>query len=343
MARNLDLSQPIWTSELVSRIERCATAIATLNARVSVSFAAHAWRRRAAWTGYAAALQGQGAELDEIDIFARACEVKVPGRVVPPSHYDDPQDLPRWMTSLRTSGEHWRDSAGFSTSLPDDRAKRPAFLRALEILARHARADHSVAPWLAFPRVLQSMKITASPLPCLVPVDRSLRMPVREPDAVIKRYLRSLTEAAEVGLSRLQFLEEHRVRAAAALRDAHRPGRLGGLLAFIMHKPVVSPRIAAREFNLSLSGAGKLLARTAELGLLVEFTGRKAWRVYVVTDLAYAFGFQQRPRGRPEGPPKINATLEPALAWFDREMEEVDAMLVRLGVDRPLNADPDAS
>lgn len=106
----------------------------------------------------------------------------MPGRALPPSHYDDPDDLPRWIAQLRNHAAwHWRDSAGFSTARPENWNKRPALLRALEILARHARADGSTEPWLTFPKLLRSMAITASCLPCLVPVDRALRMPVREP------------------------------------------------------------------------------------------------------------------------------------------------------------------
>lgn len=103
-----------------------ARAVASLDARVSVSSEANAWRERASWTGYAAALQGQGAELDENDIVARSCGIVVPGRAVPPSHYDNPNHLPRWLAQLRDPAAwHWRDSAAFSTATPDTWNKRP--------------------------------------------------------------------------------------------------------------------------------------------------------------------------------------------------------------------------
>ncbi|MBB4860886.1 hypothetical protein HNO88_004232 [Novosphingobium chloroacetimidivorans] len=325
-----DLSDLTWTSELAEQLERCARAVGSLDARVSVSSAAHAWRERASWTGYAAALQGQGAELDEIDIFARSCGIVVPGRPLPPSHYDDPDDLPRWLAQLRDPAAwHWRDSAGFSTATPDTWNKRPALLRALEILARHARADGSTEPWLTFPKLLRSMTITASCLPCLVPVDQALRMPVREPEVLASRYFRKLTDAAVVGLERLDAMEAHRLRTAAVLHAARRPGHLATLFALVQHRPVISPLSAASHLGVTISGAGKLLARAAEAGLLVEFTGRQAWRAYIVTDLAHAFGLRRRLPGRPKAPPRPDAALEPTLAEFDAEMARIDALLAR--------------
>lgn len=240
-------------------------------------------------------------------------------------------DLPRWLAQLRDPAPwRWRDSTAFSTATPDTWSKRPALLRALEILARHARADGSIEPWLTFPKLLRSMKITTSCLPCLVPVDRALRMPVREPEVLARRYLRNLTRAAETGIERLDAMEAHRLRSAAVIRAARRPGHLMTLLALVQHRPVISPLAVASHLGVTISGAGKLLARAAEADLLVEFTGRQAWRAYIVGDLAHAFGFQERSRGRPKAPPRPTAALEPALAEFDAEMARVDALLSRL-------------
>src|SRR3546814_3832554 len=84
-----DLSEPIWTSRLVARLERAAAAIGRLDARVSASPAAAPWQRRATWTGYTTALRVQGAEIDEIDIFGRECAVNLPGRRPMPTRSEE--------------------------------------------------------------------------------------------------------------------------------------------------------------------------------------------------------------------------------------------------------------
>src|SRR3546814_13698880 len=89
----------------------------------------------------------------------------------------------------------------------------------------------------------------------------------------------------------------------------------------------------ARRLDVTISGAGKLLSRAAELDLLVEVSGRQAWRTYMTRDLAIAFGFGVRPVGRPPAPPQALPDFIPALAEFDREMAELDSMLAGLGID----------
>lgn len=81
-----DLSASLWTSRLASLLERTALAIGRLDARISATPVRAAWEQRAAWSGFTAALRGQGAEIDEIDLFARACGVTVPNRTPVATH-----------------------------------------------------------------------------------------------------------------------------------------------------------------------------------------------------------------------------------------------------------------
>lgn len=173
------------------------------------------------------------------------------------------------------------------------------------------------------------MKITQATLPCLTIGDKALRLFPRDSQAIVLRNLRSLSDRAEEGLARLQALEEDRLRAAAAIQAAHRPGKLLELLTLVQFVPVVSPRLVMRQLDVTISGAGKLLARAAELDLLIEVSGRQVWRTYLTRDLAIAFGFVVWPVGRPPAPPRALPEFEPALAAFDREMAEVDAMLAK--------------
>lgn len=239
-----------------------------------------------------------------------------------------------WQRNLaRNDARYWRDELAIATDVPEDWNQRPALLRTLEIIARHARADGTIAPWLAVPALLRSMTITQTVLPCLVIGDKALRLSPRDARAIIMRNLRAFGDRAEEGLEQLQALENDRVRAAAAVSGAHRPGKLINLLALLQFVPVVSPRLVARRLDVTISGAGKLLTRAADVDLVVEVSGRQAWRTYVARDIAIRFGLIQRPIGRPPAPPRYVANLEPALADFDREMVKVDSMLARLGID----------
>lgn len=169
-----DLSEPEWTPKLATVLERAAAAIARLDARISVSPVATPWQQRAVWTGYTTALQAQGAEIDEIDIFGRECAVTLPGRPRMPSHLDDHHALRNWQTRLASrKPHHWRDELPISTEVAADWAERPALLRALEIVARHARADSTITPWLTVPWLLKSMNITHATLPCLTIGDKA--------------------------------------------------------------------------------------------------------------------------------------------------------------------------
>jgi len=85
----------------------------------------------------------------------------------------------RWLAQLRHPvAWQWRDSTAFASATSNTWDKRPALLRTLEILPRHAHADGSSEPRLTFPKLLRWMDITSI---CLAPVGRGLRMLVCEP------------------------------------------------------------------------------------------------------------------------------------------------------------------
>jgi hypothetical protein len=69
-----------YTPELVSSLLSASSAIGALDARVSASPMAAAWKRRASWTGYAAALRLQNEPFEEIDVIAHLCNITLPAR-----------------------------------------------------------------------------------------------------------------------------------------------------------------------------------------------------------------------------------------------------------------------
>ena len=73
---------PDYTPKMVTALASCTASIARLDARILVSSVGSAWRKRAAWIGYARALQLQSVEIDEIDVFSWGCELKIAGRAL---------------------------------------------------------------------------------------------------------------------------------------------------------------------------------------------------------------------------------------------------------------------
>lgn len=254
------------------------------------------WRHRAAWAGFTAVRRAQGAEIDEIDIFALDCGASLPQRR-PIAFADDELDALRaWQADLaKRQAPHWRELVPVTLDLPADWGDRPALLRALELTARHARADRGAGPWLGMPALLKALGVSRTPLPCLVAADKALR------------------------LARLDGIEAERLTAAGVVARALRPGKLVALVALSQRQPLLTPLGIARMLDLTLSGAGKLLARAAGEGLVVEISGRQAWRAYIAPDLAIAYGFRRRPVGRPTLPVAL-APLDATLARFDAEM-----------------------
>src|SRR3546814_18229586 len=122
------------------------------------------------------------------------------------------------------------------------------------MLGRHARADRSITSWLNLPRLLHSMEVTATPLPCLAIADKALRLTPRDSEAIVARFLRQIAEAAATGLQRLDALEEHRLRAAAVAGNPLRPGKLFPLPPFFHPPPVPSPPFVACQPTLNISG-----------------------------------------------------------------------------------------
>lgn len=317
-----------WTVELASALESAAAAIARLDARVSASSVASAWSLRAAWSGYATALQLQGAEIDEAEVFAWGTGVPLPGRQHR-SSLDDPfSAFDGWRRSLAATGHHWQEQLPFTPELDDGFAAAPALLRACEVMRQFALADRSIQPWLWLPVLLHRMGVTQAPLPSLAGGHKALRFGSLQAGPQCLRLLRQMTRAADQSIASIDAIEDDRRRAIYAISGLHRPGLLTALAAALLHHPVTSPDRIAETLGLTLSGAGKLLDRAASMALVREVSGRRSWRVYAAPDVAIALGLAPALRGRPRKaldplvPPK---DIDDIVSTFDREMAEFDA------------------
>jgi hypothetical protein len=321
--------------EIAALIESSAAAIARLDARVSSSSLASGWFDRAAWSGYTRALQLQGFEIDEIDVFSWGCGLPLPHRHHRKTNLDEFAELPIWMESLRQyEPADWRDRVRLP---PDNSSDLPVILAAVHIVHQCARRNKGVAPWLALPGILRGLRFSNACLPCLVGGAKAFRWRASLSDEIIRPILRSLISAAQTGLDRLDAMERSHRDALKAVSGEYRSSSLTRLVALLARRPLLSPQSVATRLGLTLGGAGKLLARSQSLGLTVEVTGRRTWRLYIPPDLAVTFGIVPAPRGRPS---KAKSELMPdrplseALDAFDEEMAKIDMMLASLGNSR---------
>jgi hypothetical protein len=217
---------------------------------------------------------------------------------------------------------------GDAENLIFDRAT-PAFLRALSAVDIAVRDDASIWPWLSLPAVLAELKVTAGPIPSLVVGDFGQRY-AREPRLVVaRRLLAQLATVSESGIERLNAMERARCVFVETIADVRRPGLLSKLGPLLTHEPAISPAQLAAAFGITKAGAGRLLARAAEFGMVAEVSGRNSWKVYVARDVAQTLGLLARERGRPSKIDPYSDDHSDAFADFDAEMADIDKTLAR--------------
>ncbi len=326
---------PPYTAEVVRSLARCTGAIAALNARVSVSPVAKPWRLRAAWSGYTTALQLQGVEVDEIDVLSWGCGIKMRGRPLLSTHLDPFDRFVPWqlLLSSHESGS-WRDSLPTAIGEAAEARDHPPLVRALDLTRQHARVDGTATPWLLTPIILCGLGLTSTPLPCLAGGVKAFRLKRTPADTDWAATFNGISRSAEAALDRLDGLERLHRRGLRALLDEYRPGALPRLCALSFLRPVLSPQSVAREFQMSVAGASKLLERAAAANLLVEISDRSTWRQFLSPDLAEQLGFVAPMRGRPTNLPGALPTskdIASILETFDTEMEAIDHLLQSRG------------
>lgn len=313
------------TPGLVSSLISAAAAIGALNARISASSMTSAWKRRASWTGYAAALRLQKEAIEEVDVIAHLCGVSLPQRERLETTGEVFSEYGRWTDTVLDDGPRPALRGDAENVILDPAT--PTLLRALSAVDIAAREDGSIKPWLSLPAVLAELKLTSCPIPSLVVGDFGQRY-AREPRLVVaRRLLAQLAAISETGIERLNAMERARAVCVETIADVRRPGLLSKLGPLLMHEPAISPSRLSSAFGMTKAGAGRLLGRAAELGIVAEVSGRNTWKVYVARDVAQALGLLARDRGRPYKIDPYRHDLSGAFADFDSEMADIDRLL----------------
>lgn len=335
MTSDKPISRAGFPVAIMVAAEDAIGAISELNGRISVSIVRSAWLRRAAWTGYARALQLQGGEVDEIDVISWGAGVPLPSRPRRHTHDDEFGAFQAWSEDLhRRDREGWRDVLPFTPIV--DRAM-PRILQAIDLTRQYAQREGTIAPWLAMPRFLYWVGATHAPLPCLVAGAKAFRLRSTLSDDVLRATLKAMASAGERGVETLDMMEASHRAAMQAILAEYRPGKLPQLLALSLSVGLLSPVSVAEQLDLSIAGASKLLTRAAELGIVVEVSGRRSWKAFLQPDMAVALGLRKPALGRPrKSPPPLAPSTELAtlFADFDREMAAIDARLSETGLSK---------
>ena len=322
-----------WDAALADALANASAALARLDARVGASSLAPGWKLRASWMGYASALSFQLSPLEEMDIIAQRCGLRLAGRPLPRTDDEPFAAYDPWLAILNEPhGRHWAENLPFTFDPPDGWRTAPDLIRALTLFDQYARADRTAAAWLAFPVILRRMGLTRCALPCIVPGDAAQRRAHEPRPVLLKRLLRHVLRTAQDGLERLERLEVATRRAADAIATEHRPGKLLDLGRITLTRPCLAARSLAPMLGITISGAGKLLERASTLGLMVEISGRESWRTYLSPDVATALLLRPADRGRPPSGSSPGADVSTILGAFDEEMAQIDARLAKLGL-----------
>jgi hypothetical protein len=172
---------------------------------------------------------------------------------------------------------------------------------------------------LALPLALHRAGLTPKPAPGLIggrlALGATRAASDREPITPwLKRGLEALAGEALGAAGRLAELTgQHRLwhdhlTKAGFRRDA----RIGLALDLLTTTPVLSAPLLARHIGCTPQGAGAMLRRLAELGIVSDMARRSRWKIYLAGDLASRTG-TLRPEERPltfsDPPPLIDAEM----------------------------------
>jgi hypothetical protein len=156
-----------------------------------------------------------------------------------------------------------------------------------------------------------------------------------------------LADAADQGRRDLATLERIVAEWRRRLGKRRRHSRMEALVLNLAAAPVATPTAVARRLGVSLRGAAVMLDELADLGIVVEITGRRSWKTYLVCDPGRAGAIDPRkPHSRgvtpPVRPPDMTPLLTDADAAIARAQAAVDRAHSRVrGVsDRSATAAP---
>ena len=205
---------------------------------------------------------------------------------------------------------------------------------------------------IAFVRCLAAAGLTPGPLPALAPSPGASRL---SESAWLGSGLIHLAEAADGARRELGALALAVAEWRQRLGPRRRNSRMEVLIQEVASTLVSTPASISRRLGLSLRGASVMLEELAELGIVVEITGRKSWKTFVPSDLTISAPRRSRRQPAPQrtAPLVPSRDLEPLFADTDSAIERAQAAMARLksrrdakearGDESPDEDDPDSA
>lgn len=186
---------------------------------------------------------------------------------------------------------------------------------------------------VAFVRCLAAAGMTPRPLGALAWPSGPARQTER---AWVDGSLARLVDAADGARRELAALALAVADWRHRLGRRRRHSRMDVLIDAIAAMLVATPVSIARRLGLSLRGASVMLEELAELGVLVEVTGRKSWKAFVPSDLVISLpgNHARRREARPRPPATPPPDLTPLVDDADAAIARVQAAMVRLRAGR---------
>lgn len=182
---------------------------------------------------------------------------------------------------------------------------------------------------VAFIRGLAAAGLSPAPLGALARPSGRVRL---AETPWVEESLERLADAADGARRELAALALAVAEWRQRLGPRRRHSRMDALVREVASMLVVTPTSAARRLGLSLRGASTMLEELAALGIVVEVTGRKSWKIFVPGDLVVAVPGErvQRHKEQPAAPAARSPDLEPLLVEAESAMSRVQAAMARL-------------
>ena len=326
------IDELLYYQAMEANAQKAIFALGRLSEAFSASPLGEAWAARARIEAVIRVLHADGFGIDRERVLRLSYDLPVGGRIDIGSHAQVLQII-AFLGSGSADGS--RDGA-----LGEDLGEAEAmFLSGAETpgpetLLRHlwrwlAAGRRPSIGHIAFVRCLATAGMTPGPLGVLARPSGPARQGER---TWVQESLLRLADAADGARRDLEALALTVVEWRRRLGRRRSHSRMDALIHEVASSLVVTPASVARRHELSLRGASVMLEELAELGIVVEITGRKSWKIFVPSDLVVSTPGKRnrRPEIQPMAPASRAPDLGPLLDETASAVVRVQAAMERL-------------
>lgn len=295
---------------------------------------AEAWAARSRIEGTVRILQGDGFGVDRERVLRLSHDLPVEGRI---DSVNDAQILQ--VIRLLGAGPEASDGAlAYEVTETEANLRIGAEGADPGLLLRNLRrwlvaGGRPAVGHIAFVRCLAATGLTPGPFAVLAPSRGASRM---SESPWLRSSLMRLTDAADGARRDLGALALAVAEWRQRLGHRRRNSRMEVLIQEVASTLVTTPASISRRLGLSLRGASVMLEELADLGIVVEITGRKSWKTFVPSDLVISTPRRSERQAETRRIAVLNPSrdLSPLLADADSAIERAQAAMARLKASR---------